>query len=67
MQSRVVRGDPEQGSFSAFCYKDNHLIGIESVNRAGDHVFGRRMLGANRSITPEQAADPAFDLKKAMA
>jgi 3-phenylpropionate/trans-cinnamate dioxygenase ferredoxin reductase subunit len=63
----VVRGDPEQGSFSAFCYKDNHLIGIESVNRAGDHVFGRRMLGANRSITPEQAADPAFDLKKAMA
>lgn len=63
----VVRGDPERGSFSAFCYKDNHLIGIESVNRAGDHVFGRRMLGANRSITPEQAADPAFDLKKAMA
>ncbi len=63
----VVRGDPEQGSFSAFCYKDNHLIGIESVNRAGDHVFGRRMLGANRSITPEQATDPAFDLKKAMA
>ncbi|HEY4205147.1 MAG TPA: FAD-dependent oxidoreductase [Xanthobacteraceae bacterium] len=63
----VVRGDAEQGTFSAFCYKDNHLIGIESVNRAGDHVFGRRMLGANRSITPEQAADPAFDLKKAMA
>lgn len=63
----VERGDAAQGSFSVFCYKEGHLIGIESVNRAGDHVFGRRMLAANRSITPEQAADMTFDLKKAMA
>ncbi len=62
----AVRGDPQQGAFSAFCYKDGHLIGIESVNRAGDHMFGRRMLGGNRSITPEQAGDPNFDLKKAL-
>ncbi|MBS0527990.1 MAG: FAD-dependent oxidoreductase [Proteobacteria bacterium] len=63
----VVRGDAGQGSFSAFCYKAGRLIGIESVNRASDHVFGRRALSANGSITPEQAADPAFDLKKALA
>jgi len=63
----VQRGDPAQGAFSAFCYKAGQLIGVESVNRAGDHVFGRRMLAANRSITPEQAADLTFDLKKAMA
>jgi 3-phenylpropionate/trans-cinnamate dioxygenase ferredoxin reductase component len=62
----VVRGDREQGQFSAFCYRDGHLVGIESVNRAGDHMFGRRLLGVNRSITPEQAADLSFDLKGAL-
>jgi 3-phenylpropionate/trans-cinnamate dioxygenase ferredoxin reductase subunit len=63
----VVRGDREQGAFSAFCYKSGQLVGIESVNRAGDHMFGRRLLAGNRSITPEQAADPGFDLKSALA
>jgi 3-phenylpropionate/trans-cinnamate dioxygenase ferredoxin reductase subunit len=62
----VMRGDREQGQFSAFCYRANHLVGIESVNRAGDHMFGRRLLAAGRSITPEQAADPSFDLKSAL-
>src|ERR1700752_2623063 len=62
----VVRGDREQGQFSAFCYKGSQLLGIESVNRAGDHMFGRRLLGANRSITPEQAGDSGFDLKSAL-
>jgi 3-phenylpropionate/trans-cinnamate dioxygenase ferredoxin reductase component len=62
----VVRGDREQGQFSAFCYKSGQLVGIESVNRAGDHMFGRRLLAKNGSITPEQAADPGFDLKGAL-
>ncbi|GAB1715590.1 MAG: FAD-dependent pyridine nucleotide-disulfide oxidoreductase [Nitrobacter sp.] len=63
----VVRGDAGQGSFSAFCYKAGRLIGIESVNRASDHVFGRRLLAVNGSIAPEQAADTSFDLKQALA
>ena len=62
----VVRGDPGQGSFSAFCYKSGQLVGVESVNRGSDHVFGRKILGMNRSIEPEQAADPGFDLKAAL-
>jgi 3-phenylpropionate/trans-cinnamate dioxygenase ferredoxin reductase component len=62
----VVRGDRAQGAFSAFCYKSGQLVGIESVNRAGDHMFGRRLLAANGSITPEQAADTGFDLKRAL-
>ena len=63
----VVRGDPAQRSFSAFCYKSGRLVGIESINRAGDHMFGRRLLAGNGSITPEQAADTGFDLKSALA
>ncbi len=49
------------------CYRGDTLLGIESVNRAGDHMFGRRLLGAGGSITPEQARDMSFDLKSALA
>ncbi|MBR1268564.1 FAD-dependent oxidoreductase [Bradyrhizobium sp. AUGA SZCCT0222] len=62
----VVRGDQGAGAFSAFCYKSGQLVGIESVNRAGDHMFGRRLLAANGSIGPEQAADSSFDLKSVL-
>ena len=63
----VVRGAREARSFSAFCYKQGRLVGIESVNRAADHVFGRKILGMNRSIEPEKVADPGFDLKASLA
>jgi 3-phenylpropionate/trans-cinnamate dioxygenase ferredoxin reductase subunit len=63
----VVRGDRARRSFSAFCYRAGQLVGVESINRASDHVFGRRILGLNRSIAPAQAADLSFDLKAALA
>jgi 3-phenylpropionate/trans-cinnamate dioxygenase ferredoxin reductase component len=63
----VMRGDPARKAFSAFCYRAGKLVGIESVNRAGDHMFGRRFLGLDRSLPQEKAADPAFDLKGALA
>jgi 3-phenylpropionate/trans-cinnamate dioxygenase ferredoxin reductase component len=62
----AVRGNPGEGAFSAFCYRSGQLVGVESVNRAGDHVFGRRILAANGSITPGQATDLSFDLKRAL-
>jgi len=63
----VLRGSPAKKAFSAFCYHGDRLLGIESINRAGDHMFGRRLQAMDRSITPEQAADESFDLKSALA
>ncbi|MGE5271008.1 MAG: NAD(P)/FAD-dependent oxidoreductase [Thiohalocapsa sp.] len=63
----VLRGDPEGGQFSVFCYQDGHLLGIESINQPADHAHGRRLLSAGRQVTPEQAADPGFDLRAAAA
>jgi 3-phenylpropionate/trans-cinnamate dioxygenase ferredoxin reductase subunit len=63
----VMRGDPAKKAFSAFCYKQGRLVGIESINRAGDHMFGRRLLGMDRSLAPDKAADESFDLKSALA
>lgn len=62
----VLRGDPAQKAFSAFCYREGRLVGIESVNRAGDHMFGRRLLAAEGTIDAANAADPSFDLKSAL-
>jgi 3-phenylpropionate/trans-cinnamate dioxygenase ferredoxin reductase component len=62
----VLRGEPSQKAFSAFCYREGKLVGIESVNRAGEHMFGRRFLPMDRQLAPERAADQGFDLKKAL-
>ncbi|MGN6572012.1 MAG: NAD(P)/FAD-dependent oxidoreductase [Pseudolabrys sp.] len=63
----VVRGDLAARAFSVFCFNGDQLIGIESVNRAADHMFGRRLLAAGQSILPEEAADPDFDFKARLA
>lgn len=63
----VLRGDPARRAFSVFCYKAGKLVGIESVNRASDHIFGRRLLGMDRSLAPEKAADESFDLRSALS
>lgn len=63
----VVRGDPASNAFSVFCYRDGKFLGAESVNKAQDHMAVRKILGAGGAVTPEQAADPAFDLRAAGA
>lgn len=59
----VLRGDPAARAFSVFCFRGDRLVGIESINKAADHMFGRRLLAAGESVTPAEAGDPGFDLK----
>jgi 3-phenylpropionate/trans-cinnamate dioxygenase ferredoxin reductase component len=59
----VVRGDPATRAFSTFGFRDGKLAVVESVNRAGDHAAAKRIIGAGKALTPEEAADPAFDLR----
>lgn len=62
---RVVRGKPEEGAFSIFQFDGDRLVNIDSVNKPGDHMLGRRVLEpGGRLPTPEQAADEGFDLKQ---
>ncbi len=35
----VTRGDPANGPFSVFCYREGHLVGVEIVNRPADHMI----------------------------
>ena len=64
-EQTVLRGDPEQGGFSVFCFRGTELAGVESVNRPLDHMLARKLLASGTALTPEQAADPCFDLKGA--
>jgi 3-phenylpropionate/trans-cinnamate dioxygenase ferredoxin reductase component len=59
----VLRGDPDGGHFSVFCFRAGRLIGVESVNQTADHVVARRLLAGDPKLTPEQAADESYDLR----
>jgi 3-phenylpropionate/trans-cinnamate dioxygenase ferredoxin reductase subunit len=59
----VIRGSIDDGKFSVFLFRGDRLIAIDSVNRPGDQLIGRRLIASGAAITPEQAADVAFDLK----
>ena len=59
----VTRGDTAGRSFSVFGFSGGRLRVVESVNRAADHMIARRLIAAGAPLSPEEAADPAFDLK----
>ena len=65
--SHVVLGDLPDNKFSIYHYAGDRLLGIESVNRPGDHMLGRKMLGAGFSPTPETVAMGPDGLKAALA
>ncbi|RUU63708.1 NAD(P)/FAD-dependent oxidoreductase, partial [Mesorhizobium sp. M7A.T.Ca.TU.009.01.1.2] len=65
--SHVVLGDLPANKFSIYHYAGDRLLGIESVNRPGDHMLGRKMLGAGFSPTPQLVAEGPDGLKAALA
>ena len=63
MDDSVLRGEPESGRFSAFIYRQEKLIAVESLNSPADHMVARRLLAAGISVSKEMAADLSVDLK----
>jgi 3-phenylpropionate/trans-cinnamate dioxygenase ferredoxin reductase component len=59
----VLRGSCEARAFSLFGFVNGELTGVESVNKAGDHMLARRLIGEKIAVTPELIADSAADLK----
>jgi 3-phenylpropionate/trans-cinnamate dioxygenase ferredoxin reductase subunit len=58
----VTRADPQQLAFSAFYFHAGRLLAVDSLNRVSDHMQAKRLLDHGLSPTPEQAADPSFEL-----
>lgn len=59
----VLRGSVEAGQFSVFHYRCAKLIAVDSVNRPGEQMAARRLIGFGLSPSPAQAAEVSFDLK----
>ncbi|MNZ53129.1 Rhodocoxin reductase [compost metagenome] len=59
----VVRGDPEQGRFSVFRYRDDTLVAVESINQPLEHIMSRKLIA--NGVSPDRAlvADRAVELK----
>jgi len=63
---QVLRGDMAQNKFSIYHYRGDKLRAIDCVNRPGEAILGRKLLGAGISPMPDQAADTGFNLKSLM-
>jgi 3-phenylpropionate/trans-cinnamate dioxygenase ferredoxin reductase subunit len=60
----VTRGDVAARRFTQFYFRAGKLIGADSVSDPLSHMAARKIVGAGTRLTPEQAADPAVDLRK---
>jgi 3-phenylpropionate/trans-cinnamate dioxygenase ferredoxin reductase subunit len=59
----VTLGDVAAGKFSVLYFRGGKLIGIDSVNMPSDHVVGRKLFGAGKSVAIEAARAPGFTLR----
>jgi 3-phenylpropionate/trans-cinnamate dioxygenase ferredoxin reductase subunit len=60
----VLRGDPQSRAFAMFGFRGDALAAVETVNRPGDHMAARRIIGAGLPLSAEQAGDSDFDLRR---
>ena len=61
--STVILGSAASRKMSVLCFRRNHLVAVESVNRPIDHLAARKLLARAPTLTPAQAAADGFDLK----
>ncbi|MEM7467217.1 MAG: oxidoreductase C-terminal domain-containing protein, partial [Pseudomonadota bacterium] len=59
----VLRGNQAENSFSMFYFRNDKLIGVDSVNRPKDHMLGRKFLTNDIMISSQDAANESIDLK----
>ncbi|WP_322516833.1 FAD-dependent oxidoreductase [Rhodopseudomonas palustris] len=63
----IVRGDPATSRFSAISVQNGEVVGAISVNSAKDMAMLRRIVASRKTVDPGALANPAFDLKRALA
>lgn len=62
-----LAGSRDEGRLVAYCFKGPKLIGIETVNRPGEHMLGRRILEGDLKVLREDVSAEDFDLKRHLA
>ena len=62
----VVRPGKREGSVSHFYFRHGRMIAADCMNDAATYAMSRKLLEAGVVITPEQIADPDFDMRAAV-
>jgi 3-phenylpropionate/trans-cinnamate dioxygenase ferredoxin reductase subunit len=62
----VTLGEVAASRFSVLYFREGMLIGIDSVNKPADHIAGRKLLGAGKTVALQAARAPGFDLRSAV-
>jgi 3-phenylpropionate/trans-cinnamate dioxygenase ferredoxin reductase component len=60
----VLRGSLEERSFSAFTLDGDRIRSVISLNRPGDVLAARRLIGTGHSVTAAQLRDETFPLRQ---
>ncbi|MGX7895928.1 NAD(P)/FAD-dependent oxidoreductase [Tsuneonella sp. HG222] len=63
----VLRGNPEERSFSVLYLKGGQVIALDCVNRTKDYAQGRKLVEAKAAIAPAMLANTAVPLKEMAA
>ena len=58
----ATRGDPADKKFSAFYYRGEKLIAVDSLNQPAEHMLARKLLAQGLSPAPAQVAEAGFAL-----
>lgn len=60
----VTLGSMESRQFSVLCFRKGHFVAVESCNRPGDHLAGKKILARPPELTSAEASAEGFDLKE---
>lgn len=60
----VLRGEPEERSFSVIYLRDGIVIAVDAVNRTKDYVQGGKLVKARAQVAPELLMDTDVPLKE---
>jgi 3-phenylpropionate/trans-cinnamate dioxygenase ferredoxin reductase subunit len=63
----VVRGRPQDRSFTVAYLRDGALVALDCINSSRDYLQGRKLVEAGARITPDLLADGLRSLKELAA
>ena len=63
----ILRGRPEERSFSLIYLRDGRVIALDCVNAVRDYAQGRRLVAGGVHADPDMLADPSIPLKELLA
>jgi 3-phenylpropionate/trans-cinnamate dioxygenase ferredoxin reductase component len=60
-------GSPADGRFLAYGFRGDDLLGVETINRPGEHMAGRRLLSSDFRLARTDVAQGDFDFRAHVA